>query len=181
MVRRHLRTSYRDGQGNWPTLLGVSFQAILLGSLGSCTCVGPFFRTFTVRGLILSADTDEPRAGEFISIALLRDGEVVGRSTTSPASRGVAARSPLLLVTGTDGSFAIVMGSDERAGCLAGLLDTPTAKDPVIPDQVRIVILGNVCEQAFLIDLTEDTVVDISFPDRVIELIDPILVPPCEE
>ncbi len=49
------------------------------------------------------------------------------------------------------------------------------------PDRVEIIVVRDGCEQAFLIDINEDTVVDMDFPDDVIELKDPILVPPCEE
>jgi len=50
-----------------------------------------------------------------------------------------------------------------------------------VPDQTGVVVSRLGCRTEILIDLTEDTVVDLSFPDGVIELKDPILVPPCEE
>ncbi len=49
------------------------------------------------------------------------------------------------------------------------------------PDQVEIIVVRDGCEQTFLIEINEDTVVDMDFPDDVIELKDPILVPPCDE
>ena len=49
------------------------------------------------------------------------------------------------------------------------------------PDQVEIIVVRDGCESSFLIDINEETVVDLDFPDDVIELKDPILVPPCEE
>ncbi len=47
------------------------------------------------------------------------------------------------------------------------------------PDQVEVVVLGRGCVQTFVIDINEQTVVDMDFPDDVIELKDPILVPSC--
>lgn len=184
MARQHHRTGGSNRRSNWSTLFGVSLQMLLSLPLGGCTCVGPFFRTFTVRGKVLSADTGEPRAGVFISVRLLREGEVVGYASGTESvteSRSVGSKTPVAIVTNADGSFAIVMRNRERAGCLAGLVDTPTAEDPAIPDQVRVTIAVDGCQQVFIVDLIEETVLDISFSDDVIELKDPILVPPCEE
>ena len=48
------------------------------------------------------------------------------------------------------------------------------------PDQVEVIVVRGECEFSFLIEINEDTVVDMDFPDDVIELKDPILVPACE-
>ena len=47
------------------------------------------------------------------------------------------------------------------------------------PDQVKVIVVRDGCEQTFVIDINEDTVVDLDFPDRVIELKEPILVSDC--
>ena len=49
------------------------------------------------------------------------------------------------------------------------------------PDQVEIIVVRDGCEQTFLIEINEDTVVNLDFPDDVLELKDPILVGPCVE
>ncbi|MCH7885335.1 MAG: hypothetical protein IIC01_08805 [Planctomycetes bacterium] len=59
----------------------------------------------------------------------------------------------------------------------------PRIPPPVLarPDQIEVTVVRDGCESSFLIDVNEDTIVDLDFPDDVIELTDPILVPPCEE
>ena len=47
------------------------------------------------------------------------------------------------------------------------------------PDRVEVIVVREDCEFSFLIDINEDTVVDMTFPEDVIELKDPILVPAC--
>jgi hypothetical protein len=49
------------------------------------------------------------------------------------------------------------------------------------PDEIVVTVVRQACTQQFTIGINEDTVVDVDFPDDVIELKDPILVPPCEE
>lgn len=49
------------------------------------------------------------------------------------------------------------------------------------PDQIEIIVVRDGCEQTFRIEINEDTVVDMGFPEDVLELKDPILVEPCAE
>lgn len=63
-------------------------------------------------------------------------------------------------------------------GLLLGQRTPPLIGFPP-PDQVEVIVLRGACEERFMIDINEDTVVDIEFPDDVIELKEPILVPPC--
>jgi len=49
------------------------------------------------------------------------------------------------------------------------------------PDQIVVMVEREACEQEFTIDLNENTVVDLDFPAGVIELTDPILLPPCDQ
>ena len=48
------------------------------------------------------------------------------------------------------------------------------------PDRIEIIVARGDCQYTFSIDINEDTVVDMAFPDDTLELKDPILVPPCE-
>ena len=57
----------------------------------------------------------------------------------------------------------------------------PPPEELPTPDRLEIIIIRNDCQQTFSIDISEDTVVDMAFPDDVLELKDPILVEPCEE
>ena len=48
-----------------------------------------------------------------------------------------------------------------------------------MPDQVEIVVVRDGCEQRFMIDINEETVVDLSAPDDILQLREPIRVPAC--
>ena len=48
------------------------------------------------------------------------------------------------------------------------------------PDEVELIVARDECVFVFTIEINEETVVDMTFPDDVIELIEPILVPACE-
>jgi hypothetical protein len=56
----------------------------------------------------------------------------------------------------------------------------PGTSEIVTPDQIRVTVGRVGCQYQTFIDINADTVVDPNFPDNVIELKDPILVPPCE-
>lgn len=47
-------------------------------------------------------------------------------------------------------------------------------------DRIELVFSREECELTIPIDLTTDTGVDLAFPDGVIQLRGPIVVPPCD-
>jgi len=81
-----------------------------------------------------------------------------------------------------DGSFEhfLIEGYGGACACVLDLF-IPDSPGPTRPDQVEIIVVRDDCEQIFRIDLTADTVVDLDFPNDVIELRDPIIVEPCED
>jgi len=175
----HLYPPSRLSRCRFLTHVTLGVVCLCLAGCELICIAAPYFTTFTVRGLVLFTDTEEPAAERLISLKLLKEGETVGRSNF-PVPTSVAAKLPVAISTNPDGSFAIVMRNDKVA-CSSLIFDTPTAvKNPVVPDQMQIRLSIDGCLEEFLIDLTEDTVVDITFPENIIELKDPILVAPCE-
>lgn len=140
-------------------LLVAVAAAFSLQSFG-CACT-PIFNPdseLTMRGNILDADTREGLVGVSVNAQLITGG--------AETTRGDLKASP----TGEDGAVGVLLLAKGQ-GC--GLPDLPA------PDRLRVILTIDGCEQTFLIDINEDTVVDLDFPDRVIELKEPILVSDC--
>lgn len=121
-------------------------------------CHGDCFAN-TVNGQLLNASTREP----------LGRADFIARLLASGQELYLSSRLGRNLLLDGDGSFSLPFGS---FGSCARRLEQP--------DQFEITVFQGSCEHLFLIDLTENTVVD--FPVRPpIELKEPILVPMCEE
>lgn len=148
--------------------------------VGGCTCVGPFVKTFVIRGTVVASDTGDALGNVPISVQLLTDGEVIGYASGIASGR-TRSKTPAAIVTDPDGSFAITMRSDERVDCFQEVSSDPATNEIVRPDQTLVVVSLQACQQQLFIDLNEDTVLDITFPDNTIQLKDPILLPPCPE
>jgi hypothetical protein len=122
-----------------------------------------------LRGKLIDAETGEPVAGAALG----------GRSFTQGEEtdfRGVLTTfgDPRLPSSTEEGDFLMEFG---------GFL-VPCGPPPpqfVRPDRIELIVVRDGCEQTFMIEINEDTVVDPSFQDDVTELIEPILVDPCEE
>jgi hypothetical protein len=148
----------------------VSLAALF--SMSSWGCIGlfPFGDCLTVPAsegsvLFLHGDatydqTVEVVDGASVRAMLLTDGEVTTRERAS-------------LPIAEDGTFEVPLSAKHDGPLCASPPDLPA------PDQLEVIVTIRGCEQSFLIDINEDTVVDLDFPDRVIELKDPILVPAC--
>lgn len=139
-------------------------------SMQSCGCAGlfPFGECFPppnpdgelrLRGNVFDADTSQGLKGADVAALLITGGVETTRDTGN-------------YLTEQDGAFVHDLIVKESR-CVS-TLDLP------IPDQLMVIVSRDGCEQTFVIDINEDTVVDLAFPDRVIELKEPILVPACE-
>ena len=136
-------------------------------TISSCIIHGDCMSLLFVRGTLLEETTGAPIARAPVGgRAFASDKEL---DFTVPVTTFGGPNGP---PSGEDGSFLLAF-STPLMGC-------PSAPFPR-PDQVEIIVVRDGCESSFLIDINEDTVVDLSFPDDVIELKGPILVPPCEE
>ena len=130
--------------------------------------------SFIVRGKLLDTETLEGLSGAALAGRTLTNGQ---ESAVEVAFR--LDGTPTFPLTAEDGSFRIRFFVSPRCSELRD----PGFVPPEFPnpDQLSIIVVRDACEQTFLIDINEDAVVDLSFPDDVIELKDPILVPPCED
>ena len=140
-----------------------------------CVRCGPFVETYVVRGIVVDSESGDALGGVQIDVQLMLDGEFIA-FTVGPFPGHLLPPE-----TKTDGSFDLVMSNGERFGSARCPAPRPGTLERLVPDQTGVVVSRLGCRTEILIDLTEDTVVDLSFPDGVIELKDPILVPPCEE
>ncbi len=144
------------------TILVVSVA--LLGCYGCSDC----FPFLSLRGKLLNADAETPVTDAAVGGKTFTGGQVTD-SVNPLTSRGIPAFPP----PGDDGSFELRFVTGVLTPC-------PPPEFPR-PDQVEVIVLGGGCEQRFMIDINAETVIDLDFPDGVLELKDPILVPPCDE
>ncbi len=151
----------------------IVLASCLVVETGGCAEGGDCASALFVRGWLVDAGTgpiDAAVAGQAFT-----DGERTdykqGRLATSDEPPAWAK---------DEGSFQIVFNTGSQYPC------PPLGPRPFPrPDQVEIIVVRNARVHRFLIDINEDTVLDVvdtDFPGYdVIELIDPILIPPCEE
>jgi hypothetical protein len=123
----------------------------------------------SVRGGLMEAGSGVAMAGAIVGARSFRNGAEA--SNVPPLNFD---GTPNLPPSDTDGAFGISI-STYFGPC-------PAPEFPK-PDQVEIIVIHEGCEQRFMIEINEDTAqfVDGEFPgDQVLELTDPILVPPCD-
>ncbi len=123
----------------------------------------------SLKGIVRRADTLEvPTDVVLIGAFTSTDGELTGSGgggrTVQPSSE--------------DGSFQLRLRSSETKSVCGQASPSSLPAFPA-PDEILVIVQREACEQQFTIEINEDTVVDLGFPDNVIELKDPILVPPC--
>ncbi|MCH7884392.1 MAG: hypothetical protein IIC01_03995 [Planctomycetes bacterium] len=170
MHMRAIRLSDAATYGRVLRLIASAYSLVLV----ACVPCGTMFDGVTLRGRVADADTSLP-----IDDAVLGGRSFTGGEETDfvpPFTRFGTQNGPSAT---EDGSFQL--GFVVIGGTCQGFLGNATPPEFPRPDRVEIIVARDGCEQSFLIDVNEDTVVDLSFPDDVIELKDPILVPPCEE
>ena len=165
-------------QGRLRKLLTLATGIFMLPALGcvECLIIADRIDHLSLHGTILDAETLTPLSNAVLGGRAFTAGEVTaGVSALNLVGAPIGPRS------GDDGSFILsfVTGFTPLGESLLG----PRIPPPVLarPDQIEVTVVRDGCESSFLIDVNEDTIVDLDFPDDVIELTDPILVPPCEE
>ena len=155
---------------------GYAF-AVFLGTGCWLTPCGSFFAKRTFRGVVLRADSLAGLNGAMVSAIAYADGQMTGGGGIST----IFGDNPL----DETGKFEFKLYSNELGGS-GGRCGAPPFFPP--PDQLEIIVEHDGCEHRVIIDVNADTVVDPDIPDvfasgfaeHVIELKDPILVPPCE-
>ena len=156
-----IRQRWHSFPGTVSYVLAVAVAAVFsLQGFGCACALAPNPNgEFTLRGTVLNANTLDGLGGALIDARLITGGEQTTRDDLKvPFSAGDGAFEARLTVKGSQ---------------CGRVLNLPT------PDQLKVIVTIDECEQTFLIDINEDTVVDLDFPDRVIELKEPILVSDC--
>lgn len=142
------------------TLIAMeTFGCIGLFPFGECLPLGNEASFLRLHGDVVSAETLDVVNGATVSATLLTDGEVTTRD-----------RSSLLIAE--DGAFEVPLTA------IGPRCATPP--DLPRPDQVKVIVTIDGCEQTFLIDINDDTV-DLDLTERTIVLKEPILVPLCKQ
>jgi hypothetical protein len=144
-------------------MLGLTFVVCTNGVHGCilADCINFLF----VRGKLIDAETLEGISG-----AAIGGRAFTGGVETDFVSAIIFDGSPNGPLSSENGAF--------QAEFSTGLGPCPAPEFPR-PDRVEIIVVRDGCEQSFFIDINANTVVDPTAPDDVIELKDPILVPPC--
>ena len=157
----------------------VHLAGIIIGAVIACTCscipCGFGLLTISVHGRLLDSDSGSSIVGAVVGGRISSEGEWIdGRApyTTGGEIQGA--------VSSGEGEFDLGF-STPFTGCVLGRIDPNAPRHFPDPDRVELIINRNGCEQRITVDVNEDTVVDLSFPDDTLELKDPILLPPCED
>jgi hypothetical protein len=153
-------------------LVFMGVLPLIVAVTGCFPCGSTAARRVVSGSLLIASTLEAPSDVQRIAAWSYTDGENTGS--------GGGGRP--VLPSLSDGSFEVTMASNDRGGVcgyppfthVTGVSQYPT------PDQIVFIVEREACEQEFTIDLNEDTVVDLDFPDGVIELAGPILLPPCE-
>ncbi len=145
--------------------------------IGCTLCAINFPPNKSVRGTVIDAETLDALVDVAVSGATVTNGETTG-------SGGARVGVPVEIEP--DGSFELTIFSPDSGSVCGSILDSSiivsdTTPDFPSPDEILVIVGRDACEQRIVIEMTEETVVDLTFPDGMIELIDPILVPPCQE
>ncbi|MEK6675829.1 MAG: hypothetical protein AABZ47_09265 [Planctomycetota bacterium] len=147
----------------------IEFTLVAAWLIGLSGCIHGHCRGFLyVEGVLLDGSTGEPIVGAFLG------------GTTFTESVETDSHPPVIFDGGPGQPPSDARGRfrSEFATSLGGC--DPPPEFPM-PDQVEIVVVRDGCEQRFmfLIDINEETVVDLSAPDDILQLREPILVPAC--
>ena len=129
---------------------------------------GDCWPTLRVRGKLLDTNRLEGATDAAIGGRAFSDGEV-----TDFVPPFIYDGSPAFPPPEEDGRFLLAFTSSAVL-CSLNMPGFPR------PDRIEIIVARGDCQYTFSIDINEDTVVDMTFPDDTLELKDPILVPPCD-
>lgn len=146
--------------------LSLALLIILAGQLSGCPPFGTVFSVRLLRGSLLGRDSLAPPTDVM---------RIVAETSTEGERTGGGDGGNRVLPSPEDGSFELRMPSRDTSSSPSDVPSFPP------PDEIVVTVVRQACTQQFTIGINEDTVVDVDFPDDVIELKDPILVPPCEE
>jgi hypothetical protein len=152
-------------------VLSGACASLLLAA--GCFPVGESCATaLTVRGEVRDAQTNEPIADSPIGGRTITDGLI---TDGGPAvdSQG----EPVRAFTEADGTFALNFALYFYED------DVPEPCEFPPPERVQIIVVRDDCEQRVMVEISNETAqfFDGPYPDDLLELTAPVLVPPCDE
>lgn len=167
------RSAYRTTSTARISISVIMLLACLVQTRG-CTEGTDCASALYVRGKLIDGATGTALTDAAVAGQTFTDGE-----RTDFGSARLPASGALTPQPAEDGSFELVFNTGDQFPCpRLGPLEFPR------PDQVDVIVVRDACVQRFLIEISEDTVVDLDSSHEnvdIIELKDPILVPPCKE
>lgn len=160
-------------------LLSVRGAAlVVLWTAGGCAaCLGGDAEgVLFITGQVVDATTNEPLVPTRIVGTIRQEGVQTGREAALLDDR------PNLPVRVDDtGDFLLVFVTDLAPVCASSFGPRVPPPDVPRPDQIELTVTIEGCEQTVVINISDETVLDPTAPDDVLEFRNPILVPPCEE
>ena len=172
LVLRSLAYQCKALGSNWS--MDFAAYAILvisaLATNGCCPALTSPPVEVVVRGVLLDAETMEPLAGAAIAGATFTTGQEITRNFASDRQH----------ISTADGSFENVHLLP-RGICFPILTVPVGPRGYPVPDQIEIIVVRDGCTQSFVIEINDETVIDPTFPNDIIELAEPILVRACEQ
>jgi len=138
----------------------------LTGQFSGCVSPGILATVRLLRASLLDRDSLDPPTDVM---------RIVAETFTEGERTGGGDGGDRVLPSPEDGSFELRVLSRDTSSSPSDVPSFPP------PDEIVVAVVRQACTQEFTIEINEDTVVDLSFPDDVIELKDPILLPPCAE
>lgn len=142
--------------------ISVSWMtAIHISGCSTADC----FNALVINGKVLDDATMQPLAGI-----------PFGGRTITDSSTTISIEPSVGIITAEDGGFELPF--------VNAFVPCHPSSDFPRPVQLEIIILRDGCEQRLMIEINEATAqfVDGEFPgEEVLELTEPILVPPCEQ
>ena len=151
-------------RGGMSAVVGV--LVVCLSQVVGC---GDYWPTLRVSGKLLDAETLEGATDAALGGRTFTDGE-----ETEFVVPFIYDGSRNLPGPEEDGTFVVGFSSGPVPSSYSAHAEFPR------PDRIEIIVVRGDCQYTFSIDINEDTVVDMTFPDDTLELKDPIIVPPCE-
>lgn len=145
----------------------------VLFQVTGCYPCGHIGYPISVMGTLVDSETQEavgnvPVGGRVLLMDTVLDNKLAVTRSGDPVGPQSSEAGEFRLDFVIIDSWCIVSGPDPDAEFLT-------------PDRLEVFVVRDECEMTIVVDINADTVVDLSGPDDVLQLREPIAVPPCDE
>ena len=149
--------------------LGCALIALGAASCDTCVMYADFMFPVEVRGVAIMEESGQPLSGASVGLRLIEQGDAV---IDIPVAVDASERG---IMTGDDGSFSF--SSRMGSSCLTiwGVWRDSFPFRRL--DAIEVVIKRGTCQTSYMVDLLPSVPIQAA---ELIELPDPIMVPPCE-